>query len=495
MEWLLSKKDQERLLLHRYLLAQSKNAVLIKDVMNALNWSRYMVLQNVESLRVDYREVGDADFCYLELMDSNRAMQVSHIQTISDTALRGFYIRNSLSFDILMDVFLEIAQSNEMIAFKHSSSTTVARVTKVELNEKLAKFNIHISDDYRLLGDETNVRILLFELLYLVYAEEPVPFPVAVRQMSKHVEELVSVSQPVRATVRKAFNIFFGIWYTRLTNGHYLEVNASDNVFKPYAELTQSAKHILSKLREIMSVSFPTNRLEIDAELRFGLGSLYSLGVGVGTYRVANLSIEIAQKFNDIYGDVAAVYEEFFGLKLSDPELELMQRALFSLNLRILCFRQNGINYPSNREVSRRMFPIHTAFTEQVIARVAPHFNMTTKEVDVAVFNEYFNTFVLVLNTSTILPVVTLTIDMIDMPAMEQLLREHVMSWKSVNLNITTTFTAKTDVYISDVQLDDQVPGFAWRAIPEPAEETELHDLLIKMTLKRFKEMTGKLSD
>ena len=492
MEWLLSKKDQERLLLHRYLLAQSKSTVLIKDVMHDLQWSRYMVLQNVESLRVDYRTIGDADMCYLELMDANRAMQVAHIQTISDTALRGFYIRNSLSFDILMDVFFEVAQSNEMIAFKHSSSTTVARVTKVELNANLAKFNVHISDDYRLLGDEKTIRILLFELMYMVYTEDPVPFPLEVKQMAQRIEEVVAVSRPLRATVRKGFTILFGIWYTRIINGHYLKDSESDNVFKQQDELTESAKHILNKLREIMSISFPMARPEIETEVRFGLGSLYALGVGVGTYRVANLSTTTLQKFKAIYADVASVYESFFGLQLSKPELELMQRALFSLNLRILSFRRIGINYPSNRDVPRRMFPIHTAFTEKVIAKIAPHFNMTVQEADGAMFNEYFNTFVLVLNKSTILPVVTLTIDMIDMPAMEQLLREHVLAWKSVNVNITTTFTSDTDVYISDVQLDDQVPGFVWRAIPEPAEEAELHDVLIKIMYQRYQELIGE---
>ncbi|MHC8518548.1 hypothetical protein [Weissella confusa] len=53
MEWLLPKKDQERLSLHRYLNAQESNAVLIKDIMADLGWSRYMVLQNVETLRID----------------------------------------------------------------------------------------------------------------------------------------------------------------------------------------------------------------------------------------------------------------------------------------------------------------------------------------------------------------------------------------------------------------------------------------------------------
>ncbi|WP_242459442.1 hypothetical protein [Weissella confusa] len=109
MEWLLPKKDQERLSLHRYLNAQESNAVLIKDIMANLGWSRYMVLQNVETLRLDCQQIGDDNIPYLTLVDANRALQIEQLQTISDTALMGYYIRNSLRFDVLMDIFFEVA--------------------------------------------------------------------------------------------------------------------------------------------------------------------------------------------------------------------------------------------------------------------------------------------------------------------------------------------------------------------------------------------------
>ncbi|MFR4252496.1 MAG: helix-turn-helix domain-containing protein [Weissella confusa] len=197
MEWLLPKKDQERLSLHRYLNAQESNAVLIKDIMADLGWSRYMVLQNVETLR----------------------------------------------FDVLMDIFFEVAQSNEMIAFRHSSSTTVARVTKVEVNDELAKYGIRISNNYQLVGDERNIRILLFEMLYTAYADQPSPFPDDIEALAAKVEHLVEEHTPMRATVKRAFRIFFGIWMVRIRNGHVIQPSEPD-VFKPTEDLTANAKMI-----------------------------------------------------------------------------------------------------------------------------------------------------------------------------------------------------------------------------------------------------------
>lgn len=223
MEWLLPKKDQERLSLQRYLNAQESNAVLIKDIMANLGWSRYMVLQNVETLLLDCQQIGDGNIPYLTLVDANRALQIEQLQTISDTALMGYYIRNSLRFDVLMDIFFEVAQSNETIAFRHSSSTTVARVTKVEVNDELAKYGIRISNNYQLVGDERNIRILLFEMFYTAYADQPSPFPDDIKELAAKAEHLVEEHTPMRATVKRAFRIFFGIWMVCIRNGHVIQ--------------------------------------------------------------------------------------------------------------------------------------------------------------------------------------------------------------------------------------------------------------------------------
>ncbi|MBJ7687349.1 helix-turn-helix domain-containing protein [Weissella confusa] len=451
MEWLLPKKDQERLSLHRYLNAQESNAVLIKDIMADLGWSRYMVLQNVETLRIDCQQIGDGNISYLTLVDSNRALQIEQLQTISDTALMGYYIRNSLRFDVLMDIFFEVAQSNETIAFRHSSSTTVARVTKVEVNDELAKYGIHISNNYQLVGDERNIRILLFEMLYTAYADQPSPFPDDIKALAAKVEHLVEEHTPMRATVKRAFRIFFGIWMTRIRHGH---------VIAP-------------------------------SEPRFGLGSLYSLGLGFGTYRIDNLAPEAAQTFDNIYQDVATVYEDFFGLSMTEAELAMIRKSLFSLDLRLLYFRMTGISTQPRKQFSERVYPIHTEFTRRVLEKIAPYFDMPHDKIINALYNEYLNTFVLALDVSEILPVVTVTVDLIDMTSLERVLRERIMDWHAVNLNFTKYFTNDTDLCVSNVKLDDQVPGFVWRAIPDQVAVQALLDKLIDITTTRFYQLTG----
>lgn len=444
MEWLLPKKDQERLSLHRYLNAQESNAVLIKDIMADLGWSRYMVLQNVETLR----------------------------------------------FDVLMDIFFEVAQSNEMIAFRHSSSTTVARVTKVEVNDELAKYGIRISNNYQLVGDERNIRILLFEMLYTAYADQPSPFPDDIEALAAKVEHLVEEHTPMRATVKRAFRIFFGIWMVRIRNGHVIQPSEPD-VFKPTEDLTANAKMIVGKLKEALQTAFMVNEPWCETELRFGLGSMYSPGLGFGTYRIDNLAPKAAETFDNIYHDIASVYEEFFGLAMTEAELATIRKSLFSLNLRLLYFRMTGISTQPRKQFSERVYPIHAEFTRRVLEKIAPYFDMPHDKIIKALYNEYLNTFVVALDVSEILPVVTVTVDLIDMPSLERVLRERIMDWHAVNLNFTKYFTNDTDLYVSNVKLDDKIPGFVWRAIPDQVAVQALLDKLIDITTTRFYQLTG----
>ncbi|WP_373383378.1 hypothetical protein ABZM74_000825 [Weissella confusa] len=490
MEWLLPKKDQERLSLHRYLNAQESDVVLIKGIMDSLGWSRYMVLQNVTMLRIDYQQIGDCNTSYLSIVDSNRALQIEQLRTISDIALMGYYIRKSLGFEVLMDIFFEVAHSNASIGFRHSSSTTIVRETKVKVNDELDKYGIHISNNYQLVGDERNVGVLLFEMLYTAYADQPSPFPDEVTALATNVEYLVEDHTPMRATVKRALRIFFGIWMTRIRHGHVIAASETD-VFKSTKDLTANAKKVVAALRETMQTDHMVSEPWCESEARFGLVSFYSLGLGFGTYRIDNLAPEVAQTFENIFQDVATVYEDFFGVPISKAKLAMIRKSLFSLNLRLLYFRMIDISTQPTTQFSERVYPIHTEFTRRVLKKIALYFDMPHDRIINTLYNWYLNVFVFTLDVSEILPVVTVAVDLIDMPSLECVLRERIMDWHSVNLKITKHFSNDTDVYVSNVKFDDQVPGVIWHAIPDQLAAQALLDKLIDITTKRFYQLTG----
>lgn len=126
-----------------------------------------------------------------------------------------------------------------------------------------------------------------------------------------------------------------------------------------------------------------------------------------------------------------------------------------------------------------------------MLERIAPYFDLPHDKIIKALYNEYLNTFVIALDASEILPVVTVTVDLIDMPSLERVLRERIMDWHAVNPNFTKYFTNDTDLYVSNIKLSDQVPGFVWRAISDPVAVQALLDKLIDITSTRFYQLTG----
>lgn len=71
---------------------------LIKDLMTAVNWSRYRILQAIQQLNIDYQSMTKSKQTFIEVADANRTVTLTNLQLISVASLKGFYLRQSLIF-------------------------------------------------------------------------------------------------------------------------------------------------------------------------------------------------------------------------------------------------------------------------------------------------------------------------------------------------------------------------------------------------------------
>lgn len=78
---------------------------------------------------------------------------------------------------------------------------------------------------------------------------------------------------------------------------------------------------------------------------------------------------------------------------------------------------------------------------------------------------------------------ITVTIDLIDMPALENYLTQMVSQWDTLNIKITNELTEDTDFYLSNVMISQQIPGFAWQTIPEWSERLALRQKMIDLSM------------
>ena len=485
MNWLLSKKDEERLILHRYLMTHHSRTFLIKDLMVAINWSRYRILQAIQQLNIDYQSITQSKQTFISVSDANRTITLTNLQLVSTALLKEFYLRQSLRFELLLDVFLEDIHSNEAIAFRHSSSTTVVRMTKEAMREELKKQKIDISDNYQLIGDEQQIRTVMIELIYLAYADQSLPFSSATNRAIEQVQQNLMPLLTKRLTIQRILSIVFGVWYTRVQNGHYLG-KVKDTLLRPTKDLQDSVQELLAQMTPYLERYATGDSQNLDNELRYGVVVCYALGIGDTRDYFENLTAKSKRLMTDLFDQVALTYRLFFNQAMSVNQHETMTKLLIPLFIRLTYFPPQDNNLPTDVAFQTDTYPIHAAFTKSVIQNLAQVSRYDMTHLMGMMFNPLLNAAVKLIPVKEVLPVITITIDLIDMPALEEYLMQMVGQWHSLNVYVTNEFTDKTDIYLSNVILSQKVPGFAWHTIPEWSERLALRQLIIDLTLERF---------
>ncbi|WP_407124823.1 helix-turn-helix domain-containing protein [Weissella paramesenteroides] len=485
MNWLLSKKDEERLALHQYLITHHSKTFLIKDLIKAMNWSRYLVLQAVQQLNVDYQAITKSSQIFITIADANRTMTLHNLQLISVGALKGYYLRQSLKFELLLDVFLEDVHSNETIAFRHSSSTTVVRTMKEEVRDQLLLQGINIADNYKLVGDERQIRTMMVEQIYIAFANEQLPFSAATLSYVKQVQHDVIPLLTKRATIKRVLEITIGVWHTRVSNHHHIQPT-DENLLRPTEQLQCPTKHLMGKFASYLKFRLDPEDDWVEDELRYGVAVCYALGIGHTQDYLSDLTDENQEKVDWAIQRIGRAYGHYFMKQLPEEQKQAIKDLMGPALIRLCYFPPYDIQPLPDIDFQMKTYPIHTAFTKQVVHIFTRRFDYDEQQLMSILFNPLLNAFIKVFDVREIFPLITVTIDLIDMPALENYLTQMVAQWDTLNLRITNQLTKKTDFYLSNVMISEKIPGFAWQSIPEWSEQLALRQQMIDLTTRRF---------
>lgn len=171
---------------------------------------------------------------------------------------------------------------------------------------------------------------------------------------------------------------------------------------------------------------------------------------------------------------------------LPEEQKQAIKALIGPVLIRLCYFPPYDIQTLPDVDFQMQTYPIHTAFTKQVIHMFTHRFDYSEEQLMGMLFNPLLSTFIKVFTVSDIFPTVTVTIDLIDMPALENYLRKMVSQWDTLNIKIINELTEDTDFYLSNVMISQTVPGFAWQTIPEWSERLALRQKMIDLTMRRF---------
>lgn len=483
MEWVLEKQLQQPLQLFKIIWKADNTYIGLNDVMSQTGWTPYMVNRVLTDVSDIYHSM-TALYSGVLLSEGN-ILNIANLQKVQYTDLMAYLFKRSLAVSILIDIFFERVTSNEGIAQRYASSKNTIRQMKNDLNRKLETIGLSISKDYKIVGNERTIRLFFFNIFYTSYVDDQFPFNSLVRQKAIQVELILRRTANTQLTMKHAIRYAYAVWCVRVSHGHYLTENIQDPL-KPEAMLSSMMQKRLRLLDNIIAPMFPDKPAIKTMELRSVLAAIYAFGEI--DHSAEDLTPAMTAKFDDIQLAIANAYVKTFHRAIQPSILEKLEKVLFPLHFRLLYFGTSGIGQPINKQQYAKEFPIHYQFVTTVALELQTVFIDCDNLFD-KILTEYLTATIMNFEVSETLPVVTVTLDMADLPALQKYIAQILMNLPGLYIHVTNQFVKRTDFYISNVVLRQDVKGVVWRTLPTKDEVSHLKEELTKIERRKIQNM------
>jgi hypothetical protein len=143
-------------------------ALTKKELSDDLEMSNYVLKSTIDQLVLDLERFGLAKEIHLFVEEP--FVQVESTGTANSDTLLENYVKESISFHILLGASLEKFKSLNEFSEKETISYPIAHSTYKKLNHYLKDFELQIDKKFRLTGkSEKNIRLFLTELFARIY--------------------------------------------------------------------------------------------------------------------------------------------------------------------------------------------------------------------------------------------------------------------------------------------------------------------------------------
>lgn len=223
MNSFLSKTDVRKLLLIHTIEESFQQKVSISDLKEKMGVSEFILLNTYEELRQDILKYQLDE--QLQIQKLNQVIQLKKNSSFSTDTLKNIYVKESLGFQIIQDVFEDMfTNSNDYADLFYTSRTKVyAKVN--QLKEKLSKLGIKLSSRFKFVGDEIAIRMYMNNLYTAVYGMDDYPFSTTLKEQSMRFIKLIEAKMDIymTQTSKTKFLYFISICRIRIENEQFIK--------------------------------------------------------------------------------------------------------------------------------------------------------------------------------------------------------------------------------------------------------------------------------
>ncbi|MCH4168812.1 MAG: helix-turn-helix domain-containing protein [Streptococcaceae bacterium] len=246
----LDKASNRKLALLRYLENQPQFMESKEKLIDTLELSDFLLNKTVDELNQDFIESELIDDIHVYL-DKNNVWLVEK-RIFFSNVIAAVYIRNSISFLLIESFFWGNCISISDFSDQKFISHTIVYKEFRKLKKLLAKMNIQVNKNLRLVGDETAIRDLMTFLFLSIYERDITIYPPEIMQIIEKTLEIIEKNYPddhFSEYDRSRFIHFTAVNIARVASGNMLK---HDTALKDLKLSSEIEKHI-EKMTIILS--------------------------------------------------------------------------------------------------------------------------------------------------------------------------------------------------------------------------------------------------
>ncbi|MCO6016795.1 helix-turn-helix domain-containing protein [Carnobacterium divergens] len=474
MAFLLKKENQQKIDILNYLELSPSQTASIKQISEDLLLSTFIIKKALTQVSED---LSTHHIFGLKLIESQKKITFTSDGSDSILTLKWIYLKQSTLFLLLDGFFKEEYSTLESFSKKYFLSLPTAYLLKVELEKHLQHFNLSISSELTLEGQEKTLRFFMFNVYFHYFNSLELPFS---KDLINLVENFINnlsfaTGFSYSATQRLKLHYFLLVTFQRLYHGQTLTKNESLVSFNSIQ--LKLKKTIFSFFDQTTSLTTKENELETSFLISF----LYSENL------IPNLSSTAALSFIHSASEATVqltslflnALKKMFDISIEMPNYTYLQKELNRIHYKYLNFNEPLATPPFqfNTSFLKENYPDFFIFIDDFTQK-----NLILLHETDTLYYDYLFTLIKYIPLSLLTHPIYVCVDFSRGRSYNHFIATNIKSFKFLNIVIEKRISDNTNLYLSDFKPTGLTLDFIlWKNPPLPSDWEHFGNKIIEL--------------
>ncbi|MDR3240617.1 MAG: helix-turn-helix domain-containing protein [Lactobacillaceae bacterium] len=490
-DWMLNQTDLKAVQLNNYLIFDTtEDHISFVQIKHRFQWTYYIISSTVQKLEELGHELLPKDNLAFSVDWKERRVDINRETLVNPGLMRGLLITRSNMAKYLYEISKQTYQGNVNFRMQQNLSehemTTMIKNVKAELEH----YDITIDRQGRLIGDEINIRLLIFDFLWRMNC---------LLNINK-----IGDGYVVR-TLYDSFENFYGqggsnqkemvmnaisVWVLRLKGRHFIDLEEVELYDIDFDQISQDMKDHLYDVKDIIKGFFPEmSECEAKQEIQYVWVSLVMLvsnenNIGLWKGTAIYKKIEHFQKM------AMDAFKTIFEIEIEQKMCAQFFSITFVSVMNFLLYGQLNVSAKKRLSTDSKIkikYPIANAFVMRILEKMAQELDMDVEQVELYLLDDYIGALLAVVDPK-ILPKVNVGVFFPENLGNAFILKDQISERFVGTVNVHTEADAADDVIITSRPLDglNKMTTLIFDGLPNTKQINYINDVINRVYYKKF---------